>query len=95
AVAQALALYDAERAGIQQELPIASQSVAAAAAAPAPQLEMHAYGSGDAFIGTCPECSSDLQFAEGCVKCYAAGTASAGEVTTSPRPWPPCSSRPP
>jgi ribonucleoside-diphosphate reductase alpha chain len=29
-------------------------------------------------MGTCPECSSDLQFAEGCVKCIACGYSECG-----------------
>ncbi|MFW6205742.1 MAG: vitamin B12-dependent ribonucleotide reductase [Gemmatimonadota bacterium] len=37
-----------------------------------------AYDPGDAFIGTCPECSSDLQFAEGCVKCLTCGYSECG-----------------
>ncbi len=82
AVAQALALYEAERAGVQQELlPVAQQPVtvqAPAVAAPAAQLELGRYDSGEAFLGTCPECSSDLHYMEGCVKCYSCGYSECG-----------------
>jgi ribonucleoside-diphosphate reductase alpha chain len=36
------------------------------------------YDPGEHFIGTCPECSSDLQFAEGCVKCLSCGYSECG-----------------
>ena len=34
--------------------------------------------SGDAFIGTCPDCGSQLEFAEGCVKCHVCGFSECG-----------------
>src|SRR5438067_203633 len=37
-----------------------------------------AYDPGQTFIGTCPECSSDLQFTEGCVKCGSCGYSECG-----------------
>ncbi|MEE8573469.1 MAG: hypothetical protein V3T20_09395, partial [Gemmatimonadota bacterium] len=30
------------------------------------------------FIGTCPDCGSSLEFAEGCVKCHACGYSECG-----------------
>ncbi|MDT8436498.1 MAG: hypothetical protein RRA92_07050, partial [Gemmatimonadota bacterium] len=30
------------------------------------------------FIGTCPDCGSSLEFAEGCVKCHACGFSECG-----------------
>ena len=33
---------------------------------------------GDAFIGTCPDCGSQLEFAEGCVKCHVCGFSECG-----------------
>ncbi|MBI1810010.1 MAG: vitamin B12-dependent ribonucleotide reductase [Gemmatimonadetes bacterium] len=60
--------------------------------APAPQAQLvqrtsgameqvgmfEAVHSGDAFIGTCPDCGSQLEFAEGCVKCHVCGFSECG-----------------
>jgi ribonucleoside-diphosphate reductase alpha chain len=86
AIGQVLELHMAEKEGIQQELPIAGNPAAEAAAvraAPPPasegaQPQVDYYDPGDTFMGTCPECSSDLQFAEGCVKCIACGYSECG-----------------
>ena len=84
AIAQALGLREREKAGIQEELiPEAVLDTGNAAdvamgVAPAaepggpPQLTL-AYDSGETFIGTCPECKSQLEFAEGCMKCHVCG----------------------
>ena len=82
-IAQALAQHMQEKLGVQQELlPMAGSPVEAAAPAPAsgaaqPKLDF-GYDPGEAFIGTCPECSSGLQFMEGCVKCLACGYSECG-----------------
>jgi ribonucleoside-diphosphate reductase alpha chain len=86
AIGQVLELHMAEKDGIQQELPITGptegEPVAARAQLPvetsAVQAQIEAYDPGDTFMGTCPECSSDLQFAEGCVKCIACGYSECG-----------------
>ncbi|HUF50575.1 MAG TPA: vitamin B12-dependent ribonucleotide reductase [Longimicrobiales bacterium] len=86
AIAQALAQHMHEKLGIQQELlplgsmPAAPPPVSAPAAAPAqPQGKSDfGYDPGETFIGTCPECSSGLQFMEGCVKCLACGYSECG-----------------
>jgi ribonucleoside-diphosphate reductase alpha chain len=86
AIGQVLELHMAEKDGIQQELPIAGPAVAEPVAtrarppldAGAAQPQIEAYDPGDTFMGTCPECSSDLQFAEGCVKCIACGYSECG-----------------
>jgi ribonucleoside-diphosphate reductase alpha chain len=86
AIGQVLELHMAEKDGIQQELPIAGPTSAAPVAArtgpavdaAATQRQIEAYDPGDTFMGTCPECSSDLQFAEGCVKCIACGYSECG-----------------
>jgi ribonucleoside-diphosphate reductase alpha chain len=85
-IAQALAQHMQEKLGVQQELlPLTgTQTVEAAAAAPAtgsmqPESKFDfGYDPGEAFIGTCPECSSGLQFMEGCVKCLACGYSECG-----------------
>jgi ribonucleoside-diphosphate reductase alpha chain len=86
AIGQVLELHMAEKDGIQQELPIAGPAAPAPVAARAQpprdagavQRQVEAYDPGDTFMGTCPECSSDLQFAEGCVKCIACGYSECG-----------------
>src|SRR3712207_6407342 len=83
AIAQALGLREQEKAGIQQEL--LPEAVVEAedelpplqlTAAP-PQLPL-SFDPGETFIGTCPECKSQLEFAEGCMKCHACGYSECG-----------------
>jgi ribonucleoside-diphosphate reductase alpha chain len=86
AIAQAIAQHEREKAGIQQELPIASAGVPGEpAAAPVNLGQAQAqtafefgYDPGESFIGTCPECHSDLHFMEGCVKCMSCGFSECG-----------------
>ena len=42
------------------------------------QMQFEAMSGGDAFIGTCPDCGSQLEFAEGCVKCHVCGFSECG-----------------
>jgi ribonucleoside-diphosphate reductase alpha chain len=85
AIAQALAQHMQEKLGVQQELlPLGGMQPAPARAGarvgiaqPQPQLDF-GYDPGETFIGTCPECSSGLQFMEGCVKCLACGYSECG-----------------
>ena len=35
-------------------------------------------GSSESFMGTCPDCGSQLEFAEGCVKCHVCGFSECG-----------------
>jgi ribonucleoside-diphosphate reductase alpha chain len=37
-----------------------------------------AHDSGESFMGTCPDCSSQLEYAEGCVKCHVCGFSECG-----------------
>jgi ribonucleoside-diphosphate reductase alpha chain len=85
AIAQALAQHMQEKLGVQQELlPLAGMPQAAPAPAPASgstqprETPTYGYNPGESFIGTCPECSSGLQFMEGCVKCLACGYSECG-----------------
>ena len=88
AIAQAIELREREKEGIQQELiPEVARAAAAAAMAagtaapaedPAPQLAFNGYDPGETFIGTCPDCSSQLEFAEGCMKCHVCGYSECG-----------------
>jgi ribonucleoside-diphosphate reductase alpha chain len=42
------------------------------------QYELQAYDGGQAFMGTCPDCGSQLEYAEGCVKCHVCGFSECG-----------------
>ncbi|HSJ09293.1 MAG TPA: adenosylcobalamin-dependent ribonucleoside-diphosphate reductase, partial [Longimicrobiales bacterium] len=87
AIAQALGQHMQDKLGVQQELlPFGGATAPVAAQAP---VQSHGpaqqeagmdfgYDPGEAFIGTCPECSSGLQFMEGCVKCLACGYSECG-----------------
>jgi ribonucleoside-diphosphate reductase alpha chain len=41
-------------------------------------LGFDAYDAGGSFMGTCPDCGSQLEFAEGCVKCHVCGFSECG-----------------
>ncbi len=88
-----LALEDWMRTkqGVQQELLSTSETLSAPSApvmqakqVPAmrqvagAQMQFEAISGGDAFIGTCPDCGSQLEFAEGCVKCHVCGFSECG-----------------
>jgi ribonucleoside-diphosphate reductase alpha chain len=88
AIAQALAQHMQEKLGVQQELlplggtqsapaPVHTPTPASGSAQAQPALDF-GYDPGETFIGTCPECSSGLQFMEGCVKCLACGYSECG-----------------
>jgi ribonucleoside-diphosphate reductase alpha chain len=57
-------------APVTQAQPVVSQGGA--------QMQFEAMSGGDAFIGTCPDCGSQLEFAEGCVKCHVCGFSECG-----------------
>jgi ribonucleoside-diphosphate reductase alpha chain len=46
----------------------------------AEQMQPIEFGSahGEVFMGTCPDCGSQLEFAEGCVKCHVCGFSECG-----------------
>ncbi|HEX6069449.1 MAG TPA: hypothetical protein VFZ18_06480, partial [Longimicrobiaceae bacterium] len=79
AIAQAIGAREVEKAGVQQEL-IPSGEVGGVAGAAQPMLDLglNAYNPGETFIGTCPDCSSQLEFAEGCMKCHVCGYSECG-----------------
>ncbi|HEY0780363.1 MAG TPA: vitamin B12-dependent ribonucleotide reductase [Gemmatirosa sp.] len=79
--------------GVQQDLLATPPASMPAVPAPAPladlgnmlnaQVEaqrdpMGAYTPSEVFMGTCPDCGSQLEFAEGCVKCHVCGFSECG-----------------
>jgi ribonucleoside-diphosphate reductase alpha chain len=80
-----------EKQGIQQDLLGASsatqlpQREQISAPAPTPvsagdgsQAMFTGYDQSTSFMGTCPDCGSQLEFAEGCVKCHVCGFSECG-----------------
>ena len=91
AIAQAIQLREQEKAGVQQELmpdllPLKAEPVAPAppfSTAPISEelpllLGFEGYDSSKTFIGTCPDCQSQLEMAEGCMKCHSCGFSECG-----------------
>jgi ribonucleoside-diphosphate reductase alpha chain len=82
AIGQVLAMHEAEKEGIQQDLlsGVRAAPVAPPPVSPAtqPQASRGGYDPAEAFIGTCPECHSGLQYMEGCVKCLSCGYSECG-----------------
>jgi ribonucleoside-diphosphate reductase alpha chain len=60
----------APSASVKQAVPVATMGNT--------QMAFEAVNSGDSFIGTCPDCGSQLEFAEGCVKCHVCGFSECG-----------------
>jgi len=79
AIAQAIERYLEEKAGVQQELPMATPlRLASGGVAPAPEMRT-GYDPGKNFLGTCPDCGAgQLEFAEGCLKCHVCGYSECG-----------------
>ncbi len=81
-----------DKQGVQQELlggqpPLAPSTPAPVAAMPVAsnrgtgemeQYSFDAYDNGQSFMGTCPDCGSQLEYAEGCVKCHVCGFSECG-----------------
>ena len=94
AIGIALENWWREKQGVQQDLlgaaPVSSMTPPSpVVAAPVPTtrppadggaqpMAFEAYDAGDTFMGTCPDCGSQLEFAEGCVKCHVCGFSECG-----------------
>jgi ribonucleoside-diphosphate reductase alpha chain len=89
AIGIALERWFREKQGVQQELPGVVPPAGAApvretiiAKAPAPGGTQQVFDldaeQGSVFMGTCPDCGSSLEFAEGCVKCHVCGFSECG-----------------
>jgi ribonucleoside-diphosphate reductase alpha chain len=92
AIGLALEEWWRDKQGVQQELlgdqtpgfggSVPAREQITVSGAPANQIQMtfeSANGGGsESFIGTCPDCGSQLEFAEGCVKCHVCGFSECG-----------------
>jgi ribonucleoside-diphosphate reductase alpha chain len=79
-----------EKQGVQQELlgsaPLAPPPEEVVQPKPTPvngeggqaQYRFDALNRGESFIGTCPDCGSSLEMAEGCAKCHVCGFSECG-----------------
>jgi len=89
AIGLALEEWWRDKQGVQQEL-LADASSKPAGAAPAREQITAATPNGaqtqmafdkptsETFMGTCPDCGSQLEYAEGCVKCHVCGFSECG-----------------
>ncbi|NOT07196.1 MAG: vitamin B12-dependent ribonucleotide reductase [Gemmatimonadales bacterium] len=81
AVGIALERYMSEKQGIQQELmPGLSrgEQVPAAEVITSGAEQLMFTGSSETLAGACPDCGSQLEYAEGCVKCHICGFSECG-----------------
>jgi ribonucleoside-diphosphate reductase alpha chain len=88
AIGIALEEWWREKQGVQQELisdpaprasmPVMEQVTVSKNGAQAEQLTAPDAGYSETFMGTCPDCGSQLEYAEGCVKCQVCGFSECG-----------------
>ncbi|MGQ0703330.1 MAG: vitamin B12-dependent ribonucleotide reductase [Gemmatimonadales bacterium] len=83
AVGIALERYMAEKQGVQGELlpshdPSATEPMAVTQPVVRSNEQMLLTGLAEALVGSCPDCSSQLEFSEGCVKCPVCGYSECG-----------------
>ena len=92
AIGLALEEWWRDKQGVQQELlgdqtpglgggvPAREQITVSGASANQIQMTFESANGGgsESFIGTCPDCGSQLEFAEGCVKCHVCGFSECG-----------------
>jgi ribonucleoside-diphosphate reductase alpha chain len=92
AIGIALWEWNQEKQGVQQELlrqsgeypafespaPVSAPAVIPVNAGGGVEAELEYVDDAKSFIGTCPDCGSQLEFAEGCVKCHVCGFSECG-----------------
>ncbi len=83
AVGIALERYMAEKQGIQEELlpsadPAEADPVPVAKTITLGNEQIVLGGMADTLVGSCPDCNSQLEYAEGCVKCHVCGYSECG-----------------
>lgn len=79
AVGIAIERYMQDKQGIQQDLLEATPAPAATVKVAGPAGEQMVMGGmQDTLLGACPDCGSQLEFAEGCAKCHVCGYSECG-----------------
>ncbi len=83
AVGIALERYMAEKQGIQEELlpssdPGGAEPVPVTAKVVRGGEQFTLSGMAQTLVGSCPDCNSQLEFSEGCVKCHVCGYSECG-----------------
>jgi len=84
AIGIALENWMRQKQGVQQELlrpdsaPAEASAVPVTSGAAQSQYEFEAVNRDQSFIGTCPDCGSQMEFAEGCAKCHVCGFSECG-----------------
>jgi ribonucleoside-diphosphate reductase alpha chain len=81
--------YQEKQLGVQQELlgesrggtpssPVIQEVTVARSSPAGEQVQLGFDNNAQSFIGTCPDCGSQLEYAEGCVKCHVCGFSECG-----------------
>jgi ribonucleoside-diphosphate reductase alpha chain len=81
--------YQEKQLGVQQELlresrgntpssPVIEEITVARSTPAGEQVQFGFDNNAQSFIGTCPDCGSQLEYAEGCVKCHVCGFSECG-----------------
>jgi ribonucleoside-diphosphate reductase alpha chain len=84
AIGIALENWMRQKQGVQQELlksevaPAETPVVPVTSGSAQSQYEFEAVNRDQSFIGTCPDCGSQMEFAEGCAKCHVCGFSECG-----------------
>src|SRR5256886_2604861 len=78
AIGIAIEKWMQEKQGVQQDLLGGAVAPASAHAAAAEGTVSERTGEAQDFIGACPDCGSQLAFAEGCAKCHVCGFSECG-----------------
>jgi len=78
AIGIAIEKWMQEKQGVQQDLLGGAVAPAPIRAAGVEGVVSERAGEGQDFIGACPDCGSQLAFAEGCAKCHVCGFSECG-----------------
>ncbi|HUQ45206.1 MAG TPA: vitamin B12-dependent ribonucleotide reductase [Gemmatimonadaceae bacterium] len=91
AIGIALEQWWRDKQGVQQDLPMQTPPIGTplvpepvvvrspvGQASQQGEMTFQAYNGGETFMGTCPDCGSQLEYAEGCVKCHVCGFSECG-----------------